>query len=816
MSFCSKLKSHPNKSLENHLLNVANISKDIFFNLNIPNNELYGDLAFKIGLCHDFAKSTSYFQDKLHGGIKTKKANHGFLSAIFGYYVIKQFYQKNLEDYDLPVIAFIVIARHHGNLKSIMGSNGLRENIDDNKNLLEEQLADLKENSACVEKSLNLFYNNFEISLDDFFTNFDNLIVELKSRLFKLSLKQNIENYLIILLFYSVLLDSDKMDASETSRLERVDFSNDLVDKYKEDTFEMSYEGINKIREDAYNEVIANILSQDTDKKIFSIDLPTGTGKTLTAFSAALKLRNKIKNELRFAPKIIYSLPFLSIIDQNERVFNEVLLHNSDSTQLKNFIGSNILLKHNYLSDMSYKVDCTYYSDVPCEGNIVPINNSRILIEGWNSEIVITTFIQFFYSLIGNRNRSIRKFHNIANSIVILDEIQAIPYKFWPILNIIISKFSEMFNSWFILMTATQPLIFNESLNEICPLVTNREFYYSSFNRIDYNFNLDKLDFSKFKDKIIAEIIEEDSKNFMIVLNTINSSKELYNHIKQYFLDEMVRIELDSDNGIVYVGDDIQLVYLSTNIIPKHRLDRIKKINSGRRNIIVTTQLVEAGVDISVDIIYRDFAPLDSIIQTAGRCNRNDKGVRGRVNVVYLLDDSKKNKHSFSSCVYNSVLLDATEEVIQNFNIDNNISEKEFNLNATRFYYSKLLENGSDENSEILLNILKKLNFSQIKDNFELIEKTNEKLDVFVEVDDNAKDLWDDFLNIQKEPNFIKRKDKFSEIKSKFYEYIISVDIRKLGTTHIEGWIGYISQEDINRKYDIENGFLPSDEENAL
>ena len=818
MSSCSKLESHPNKSLERHLLNVANLSKDIFLNLKIDNNELYGDLAFNIGLCHDFAKSTSFFQEKLHNKIQTKKANHGFLSAIFGYYVIQQLFDENFYDFDFPTITFIVIARHHGNLKNIMGANGLRENIEDNGIILNQQLTDLKENTKCVENSLNLFYSTYGIDLNDFFKNFDNVIADLRSSLFKLSLKRDIENYLIILLFYSVLLDSDKMDASETNLFDRVDLSNDLVDNYKHEKFGNNSEGINKIREDAYQEVINNLLNQDLVNKIFSIDLPTGTGKTLTAFSAALKLRNKIKNELNFTPKIIYSLPFLSIIDQNERVFNNVLIHNNLGLYESNeFIGSNVLLKHNYLSDMSYKIDCTYYSDIPCDGDIVPINNSRILIEGWNSEIIITTFIQFFYSLIGNRNRSLRKFHNITNSIIILDEIQAVPYKFWPILNEVISKFSEMFNSWFILMTATQPLIFNESNNEIFPLVENRVFYYSNFDRIDYSFNLDKLDFADFKDKIMKEIISEDSKNFMIVLNTVNSSKELYDYIKQYFLDEGLEVELDSEDGIVYVGENIQLVYLSTNIIPKHRLNRIKKIKSNKRTIIVTTQLVEAGVDISVDIIYRDFAPLDSIIQTAGRCNRNDDGIRGMVNVVYLLDDSKENKRPFSSYVYNSVLLDATKEVIESFNSECHIiSEKDFNLNASHFYYLKLLENGSDEDSGRLLNILEKLYFSKIKDYFELIEETNEKIDVFIEIDDDAKSLWEDFIDIQEESDPIKRKDNFSKIKSKFYEYIISVDVNKLGTISIEGWIAYISQDDINRKYNIENGFIPRDEESVF
>ena len=119
--------------------------------------------------------------------------------------------------------------------------------------------------------------------------------------------------------------------------------------------------------------------TQPLENRIFSIDLPTGTGKTLTAFSLVLKLKERIYNELGFNPRIIYSLPFLSIIDQNEKVFSNIL----DQNGLKR---SNIILKHNHLSDMSYTVEGE---------DDLSIDKSKILIEAWNSEIVVTTFIQF-------------------------------------------------------------------------------------------------------------------------------------------------------------------------------------------------------------------------------------------------------------------------------------------------------------------------------------------------------------------------------------------------------------------------------------
>src|SRR5450830_506841 len=135
------------------------------------------------------------------------------------------------------------------------------------------------------------------------------------------------------------------------------------------------------------------------DNNIYSLNVPTGTGKTLTALSFSLKLRDKIKTELNFMTKIIYSLPFLSIIDQNFKVFEDVFKNVQGYTPT-----TDILLKHHHLSDIFYETN----------GNVeYDTSESLLLIEGWNSEIIVTTFIQFFHSLISNKNRSLRKFHNI-------------------------------------------------------------------------------------------------------------------------------------------------------------------------------------------------------------------------------------------------------------------------------------------------------------------------------------------------------------------------------------------------------------------
>ena len=799
MSYYSNLKSHPNKRLDEHLLNVAENCENFCKNLSIKDKNLYTQISFFIGLSHDFAKSTSFFQKYLLNGEKSKYRYHGFLSAVFGYYVIKNYLKENniSHELDLSVLSYLVIVKHHGDLSNVSGSNGEWYKVSSNDaSFGGKQLKDIEKN---VENDngydLRKFYSNYNIRLNDFIKEYDSLIKEISYKLEDLSFEENIENYFTLIFLYSLLIDSDKVDASETELFKRPNIPSNIVDSYKKSEFSNNVEGINNIREKAYQEVNNKVSMIDLNNHIYSISLPTGSGKTLTAFNFAVKLKERIKTEKNINPRIIYSLPFLSIIDQNDKVIREIL-------EKENITDTNALLKHNYLSDMTkYKVNDVMDLD---------LNNVRILIEGWNSEIIITTFIQFFYSLISNKNRSLRKFHNIVNSIIILDEIQAVPYKYWNILNIFLKKLAYEFNCWIVLMTATQPLIFKEQDHEIIPLISNKEEYYDTFNRIKYEFNLENTPFEDFKNQIITEIENNPQKDIMIVLNTVSSSKELYNYIKKYFEEECWTIKVNHENGLLNVGEEISLVYLSTNIIPKHRLSKISDLkNSDKRKIIVTTQLIEAGVDISVDIIYRDLAPIDSIIQTAGRCNRNNTQDKGLVKVVSLVNENDKK---FSSMIYDSILLNNTKDLLKNIQ---SCSENEFNLLTSNKYNELLLEHGSQDKE--LLKTLNILNFSEIPVKFKLINKSYEKIDVFINIDEKSDKLWDKFVKMQEMENNFKRKEEFLKIKSDFYNYIISVNSKKFGTTNVcNDWLGYLTLNDIDRKYDIETGFRFEDEENAF
>lgn len=812
MSSPFKLKSHPDRMLKDHLENVGKLSKEIIGAKHLENKEIYSEIAYLIGIAHDLGKATGAFQKMLDEGEKTKYANHSFLSSLFGYYLVKNYLESitKLEEFRFfPAVAWIVINKHHGNIKNIKGEDGEISKLKDPSDLetIREQIKDISTNID----ELNAVYNELSgINVQEFFTmETDKFAKEIYKDAKRICTEKEIKYYFHILLFYSVLLDADKLDASGMERLpERIkNLPKGVVDAYKSEKFGNARRKIDEIREKVYGEVNSELPNLNLEEdRILSINLPTGAGKTLIGLSFAIKLRERIKREMGFTPKIIYSLPFLSIIDQNSEVIKDVL-----SVAKYDETPSNLLLKHHHLADIEYK------ERKENELNIVEdISKALLLTEGWHSEIVITTFVQFFHSLITNRNRAARKFHNMLNSIIILDEVQSIPYKYWLLINKMLNYLAKNFNCWVVLMTATQPLIFEK--DEIKSLVKSRGEYFELFDRVNFKFDLNEKDFDGFKEEIFNKIINEKDKDIMVVLNTINSCKEMYSYLKEELSAKYcVNYEECIDNEGIYDLPDLKLINLSTHILPDFRLSRIEKINQrkDKQKVIVTTQLIEAGVDISVDIIYRDFAPLDCIIQTAGRCNREDKEEKGLVNVVRLKDENNK---AFCSYIYDLTLRDSTEEVIKEFG--NEISEKSFTTKAADNYYTLILSRGAKDESEEVMSHIKKLNFFDIS-GFGLIEEKMPAVSIFVEIDERAESIRKKIEDIMKEKKGYERRRELLMLRKDLNSYTLSIRCNEKVMDRVIGLpkIGemedfrYIPRNELENWYKYDTGFsLPERE----
>jgi len=789
LSFSNKYFSHPGKALIAHLLNVGENSFNIFSekNLNIDNissKKILSEVSYLIGVCHDFGKLTSFFQNYINetdGTVKRKlkskrETNHGLISAVFVYYIVRDYLDKknlkNTKFYEyLPVIAFLTVRRHHGDLNNAIDDAIIEK--EDVHNLVRQIDAINLEDAQKIYNELFLPLN-YTFDLNTLKT----IVSALKEKTFPGKRKlRNIDEektllfYFITLLLYSVLLYSDKSDAANLSKLQKIKLPEDLVDNFKQIKFKQNDKCINKIRDDIYKEVINNVQQINLEKeKILSLNVPTGSGKTLTSLSFALKLRERINKEKKYSPKIIYSLPFLSIIDQNYDIANKMLFNPT----------TDILLKHHHLSDIFYNTKENQFKNINND-----IGKDLLQIEGWNSEIIFTTFIQFFYSIITNRNRAVRKFHNIVNSIVIFDEVQAIPHKYWLLLKETVSFFAKYFNTYFIFMTATQPLI----VEEIKSLVENKEKYFDDLNRFDFFTNLEEIKINNFIEQLIKDLSDNSEKDFLIVLNTIKTSINVYEKLKEKF------------------GNSSKLFYLSTNIVPKKRLQLIKNIRkrSKKRKIIVSTQVVEAGIDLDVDFVYRDFAPLDSLNQVAGRCNRNfEENEKGKVKIFNIYNIENERKY-FPKMIYDKFLISKTEDVFKDVILP--IEEKDF-LKLTAEYYKKVNEGMADDESRNILQSVYSLKFSELS-KFRLIENDYPKIDIFIGLNKKAKNVWQKYKSIKGNESLtgLEKRNEFLKIKRKFNDYIISVPEKYAPPGFEKGRINFISKDEIPSYYDLETGF---------
>ncbi|MPQ43646.1 CRISPR-associated helicase Cas3' [Clostridium tarantellae] len=753
-----KLKSHENTLLIDHLKFVGDRASDLISEKNLLfkfEKNLLIKLARVMGYTHDLGKSTTYFQQYLDEMIKNNKSkvdlqlkSHANISALIFYYNFKKVNKE------LAIIGYIAIKHHHGNLKNFSDEADITSlDIKQEQKLITSQFKSLNKEIKiiCSEFDLNLPTLNEILELiEDVYEEIDCYNDELEDN-------KNCETYILFKFIFSLLIYADKEHAIFKYKNEiEYNIPVNLIDEYKLKKFKNSSK--EDIRNIVYDDVIDSIKS--TDERIMSITLPTGTGKTLASMSVALNLKEKLNNKM----KIIYCLPFTSVIDQNFDDYSNAIekVTNKKAT-------SEQLLKHHYLSSYNY-----IKSDFYFEGD-----EGRFLTQNWNSQIVVTTFIQFFNTVFSNNNSELIKFNTLANSIVLLDEVQAIPYKYWDIINNLFTEISNKLNMYFVFITATQPLIFDKS--DIKELAKKSYSYFKQYKRTKLIVNeepMEKEEFFNFSRNIIEK---NPNKNILIIVNTIKLSQELFE-------------ELNKSNY------DREMIYLSTSIIPKKRKARINYINKNKKKkIIISTQMVEAGVDIDMDIVIRDLAPLDSINQSAGRANRENRGeYLGEVYLVKI----QQNKKNLASFVYKDiVLLPATEKVLKGKKI---ILEEDYK-NISDSYFNELKLNSSKNISKQLNDGIKTLQFDYVANSFKLIEE-QEKFSLFIELDEEAKEVWkkyNEFKNI-KDRNI--RKNKMDSIKSKFYDYVISVFKNKC-KENITDSIVYISINELKNTYDENFGY---------
>ncbi|WP_127585637.1 CRISPR-associated helicase Cas3' [Paenibacillus koleovorans] len=346
----------------------------------------------------------------------------------------------------------------------------------------------------------------------------------------------------------------------------------------------------------------------DKESGIYTLSIPTGGGKTLASFRYALQhaIRHKKKH-------IVYVVPYTTIIEQNAEEIRRIIQDDAH------------LLEHH-----SNVVDDQDDEDEDEDGRINVRQKLKLAKDNWDSPIVFTTMVQFLNVFYAKGSRNIRRLHNMCEAVVVFDEVQKVPTRCVSLFNQALNFLKAYGNSSLVLCTATQPeLNYVEHKLDIAAdaeIVEQLDQVIQAFKRVEI---LDKATDETFNNGKLADFIEEQLEkvqSVLVILNTKTVVKRLYDQLKI---------------------DGVPKYHLSTSMCAAHRnriLGQVKEHLANREKVVcISTQLIEAGVDVSFDCVIRSLAGLDSIAQAAGRCNRH--GLR-EVQQVYVIDHEEENlKH---------------------------------------------------------------------------------------------------------------------------------------------------------------------------
>jgi len=621
-------------------------------------------LFYLAGLLHDIGKFQDGFQQYLREG-KPRTPHAGV-----GAYIAKILANQH------PHLQFAIQGHHAG-----MPNNQERCNNNDDyfkqHELVDELMARFQA-AGCEPQSLHLPQN-----LPD---QKDLLLAECTTRL-----------------LFSALTDADWLDTERHFNLSLSEArgSSTLDCEHLLAILESRYRDFSK--EGAINELRTRARIEVADKTreetgFFSLQLPTGLGKTLTSVHWAL-----LHAQHNGLQRIIIVLPYINIIDQTAKI-------------LKDIFGDDLVLEHH-----SGIVDDEKNKDKYSE-DAVGINADlakRLACENWDAPIIVTTTVQFFESLFSNRPFRCRKNHNIAASVVIFDEVQTLPKEYAEPIIVMLKNLSALTRTSFLFCTATQPAFAKregfDGIENIRPLIAEPQRYFGVTQRVDYSLlnNLDEVSLD-----YLSENIAQEKHSYLVIVNTKAVARDLFQRIRNS-------------------GTQESCYHLSTAMCPHHRKKRIKEIvddlEAKRRIAVVSTQLVEAGVDFDFPCVYRAIGPLDSIIQAAGRCNRNGLlSGKGKV-ILFNLEQHRMPDKTYQACASFS------KSLIRD---DLNLLHQPASFER---YYEQVLGLFVDADKYRITDERRLFNFRNVAENFRMIDEPTTSL-LIKEYSEESKSLLDDLL----------------------------------------------------------------------
>lgn len=654
VSDLNSYKSHPDKALEVH---IKGVTLKALKRHNSP-------LVRWAALFHDLGKINPNFQRKLDSTNKGQYRGydeHAYLSAWAWLCFLEKNISKNnqlKEDFGGDSIklqiVLTLIAKHHGNLPNF------------ERLLKEDPLVRLRKFvksqpglplSAFLEKNLDTPHEPFQLKDSE---QFNKLITFTKKEKWQ---EKALDYYLDTQFSFASLIEGDKRDAGDkyiedyyhlkkTNENSKAELSESLTQKWKWLSCKSDKSELDELRTSIREEAVANLRQEVANgKRIFTLTAPTGAGKTFTLLALAAEIQRQ-KDDM----SILYALPFLSITEQVEGIVQGLL---------KDYLPVSSKSKNQQIEDLIQKLD-----NNPEVEDFKDLLKQDFIQQTFDHPFVITTFVQFFETLLSNRNSTLLKLPNFSRRIFLLDEIQALPPRLYIFFAAWLEAFCKKWDSYAILSTATMPKMDFEVKPHIAKIQKPEMLFQGYLENtpteiLDYQKFFSASPFNRYRiylptpfeltiDELVTKVQKQD-QSCLIILNTIRDSRELFERLK--------------------IGAN--LVYLlNTHFVPidrRRKIDLIKAhLAANEKVILVSTQLIEAGVDIDFPVVFRDLCPLPSLIQSAGRCNRNKKlPDLGQVCFFHLL---KENGKSGAEAVYRN-----EAKLFLNFSINhiyNGIEEK--------------------------------------------------------------------------------------------------------------------------------------------
>lgn len=343
---------------------------------------------------------------------------------------------------------------------------------------------------------------------------------------------------------------------------------------------------------------------------IYCLPIPTGGGKTLSSLAYGLEYCKQHPETER----IIYVSPYISITEQNAKVFREAI--GQDEWILEHHSS---VVKDMVNGDRDYQQE-DYRRNRFAQQDI-----------NWEEPFICTTFVQFMNTLFSDQSRSIRRMQRLVNSVIIIDEVQSMPVKCVHTFNQMMNFLNTVCNADIILCTATQPAL-GDAVYPVCYsgpkyMIKNAADWFTRFERVKIHVPEpgQKYTFDSLGEEIKCQL--DTYRSILVILNTKSAVGKLYDILKEL---------------------PVHVVYLTTNLCAEHRSDKIEAVKKKLRNeqeriIVVSTNLIEAGVDISFECVYRSMTGLDSLAQSAGRCNRNGEMASGVLKLIQLEGENTEN-----------------------------------------------------------------------------------------------------------------------------------------------------------------------------